>query len=93
MRRAAVGIVEPCVDVYVVARKKTGGYGETRTWIIEQLRKALQIKNLTAIKTLAEEIIEQPTTKAIGVEILECAIAFNFARLNELLDQMENPSA
>ena len=59
------------------------------TELTERLRDALQIKNLTAIKAVANKLIDDPATKHVGEQIWQHAAAFDFLRLTTLLDEME----
>jgi len=67
---------------------------EDETWevpeeLIDRLDKALRIKNLTAIKAVAQELSAQPNTAAAGAEITESVQAFDFGRLTKLLDRLK----
>ena len=53
---------------------------------LEDLRKALKIRNLTAINAIAARLSEDPSTTAAGEEIGRLARAFDFAGLGELAD-------
>jgi len=53
----------------------------------DELKQALQIKNLTAIKALGKKLISQPETQQLGQRVTEYASAFDFAKLKELADQ------
>ena len=55
----------------------------------DRLRRALRVKNLTAIKGIARELAAEPTTASLGEEIVRLAAAFNFSALAELLDRLE----
>jgi CheY-like chemotaxis protein/anti-sigma regulatory factor (Ser/Thr protein kinase) len=57
---------------------------------LERLRAALRIKNLTAIKAVARELSSAPATAAVGDEIARLATAFDFRRLADLLNELEN---
>ena len=59
----------------------------------DRLKQALKIKNLTAIKGLAAELIDDPTTNEIGQKISELASSFDFTQLTKLLNELENPVA
>ena len=57
--------------------------------MIMQLRAALKIKNLTAIKALARQAMDNPTSRRTGEQIEACASGFDFQRLSELLSELE----
>jgi hypothetical protein len=56
---------------------------------VGRLRDALQIKNLTAMKILAEELAADPVTMHAGQELAARMRAFDFAGLDALADQWE----
>ena len=60
--------------------------------MIGRLKQALQIKNLTAIKSLASELLANPETQMLGQQVNDYASAFNFAKLRELAEQLEQSS-
>jgi signal transduction histidine kinase/CheY-like chemotaxis protein len=57
--------------------------------LLTRLREALRIKNLTAIKAVAAELSAQGPTAATGAEIGKLVSMFDFARLAELVDKLE----
>jgi signal transduction histidine kinase/CheY-like chemotaxis protein len=59
---------------------------------VKRLRDALEIKNLTAIKALSEELAANPATAAAGRELGAKMRAFDFAGLDRLADQWEASS-
>ena len=56
---------------------------------LERLRNALRIKNLTAIKAVAEQLAADPGTVTIGNKINKLARAFDFKQLTNLLEDRE----
>jgi PAS domain S-box-containing protein len=57
--------------------------------LVAQLRQALKIKNLTAIKAVAKKAMADPKSNEIGEQIEEHAATFDFQRLAELLSELE----
>ena len=55
--------------------------------MLTKLRKALEVKNLTAIKNIAKTLNAQPETAAIGKEILQHVQKFDFEGLKELVNE------
>ncbi len=59
---------------------------------IAMLTEALQIKNMTALKNLASELMEDPETRQLGEKIAMFVSDFNFKQLNQLAKQLEQSS-
>ena len=59
---------------------------------ITELTEALQIKNMTALKNLASELMEDLETRQLGEKIAGFVSDFNFKQLNQLAKQLEKPS-
>lgn len=59
---------------------------------ITELTEALQIKNMTALKNLASELMEDLETHHLGEKIAGFVSDFNFKQLNQLAKQLEKPS-
>jgi signal transduction histidine kinase/CheY-like chemotaxis protein len=56
---------------------------------LERLRNALRIKNLTAIKAVAEQLSTDSGTAAVGEKINKLARAFDFKQLANLVEGLE----
>lgn len=57
---------------------------------LEKFRAALKIKNLTALKSIAEELAADPATKPAGESIGNLVRAFDFKGLDALADKLES---
>ena len=71
------------------AEEGGGDFGEVPGEIVEKLRAALKIKNLTAINGVAKELRENAETAAFGEAVAKCARGFDFASLEELVKEAE----
>ena len=85
------------LDVQFVEEERSGSHeiveGSTEAGIEElapelraRLEAALKIRNLTAIKKIAEALGDDPSTAAIGEQIMKLVRKFDFAQLQGLLD-------
>ncbi len=70
-----------------------GGLDMLPADVIERLRNALRIKNLTALNAIAGELSAESDTATVGTKIANLADAFEFKGLADLLDQLEQRHA
>ena len=68
------------------AAPEPAGDSELPDEVREKLLAALQIRNLTAINALAEELAGDPATSAHGAEIGRLAKSFDFAGLKKIAE-------
>ena len=60
--------------------------------MMQRLKGALQIKNMTALKQMAEELMEDSETQLFGKQVMEFVSRFDFQKLNELAQRLERES-
>ena len=58
---------------------------------LDELRAALKIKNISALKRVAEALGSDPATAPAGEEIGRLVRAFNFEGLTELVERLAQP--
>lgn len=60
--------------------------------MMQRLKSALQIKNMTALKQMAEELRGDPETQLLGTQVMDFVNRFDFQKLEELAQQLEHAS-
>ena len=60
--------------------------------MMQRLKSALQIKNMTALKQVAEELASDSETQRLGQQVMEFVSQFNFQKLNDLAQRLEQES-